>query len=99
MKAKSDIKPTKFKIEKIGSEAIVHFFEDVEEIETEDGTEYEYNYFELRVPFEEDLNQEIEDNYSEWLTLAKKKSNKPNQITELERIESLEEVVNALLGL
>lgn len=99
MKAKSDIKPDKFKIEKIGSEAIVHFFEDVEEIEAEDGEEYEYNYFELRVPFEEGLNLEIEDNYSEWLTLAKRKSNIPNQITELERIESLEEAINALLGL
>lgn len=99
MKAKSDIKPNKFKVEKIGNEAVIHFFENIEKLETEDGTEYEYNYSELRVPFEEDLEQEVENNYSGWLQLSKDTNQETNQISELERIESLEEVINALLGL
>ena len=99
MKARSDTKPTGFKIEKIGKEAVIHFFEDIEEVESEEGIEYEYNHSELRVPFEEGLAQEVEDNYSEWLLLSKLKNNKPSPITEIDRIESLEEVINSMLGL
>ena len=72
MKARSTIAPKNFKIgDRKGNLIEVAFFDDINEIQEEEETLYEYSIYTIKTIFREDLESFINDNYESWLTLAK----------------------------
>lgn len=72
MKARSTIAPEKFKIGDIkGNQVEIAFFDDVKEIQEEETTLYEYSVYKIKTIFRNDLEQFVNDNYNDWLELAK----------------------------
>ena len=72
MKVRSTIAPKNFKIgDRKGNLIEVAFFDDINEIQEEEETLYEYSIYTIKTIFREDLESFINDNYESWLTLAK----------------------------
>ena len=72
MKARSTIAPKNFKIgDRKGNLIEVAFFDNINEIQEEEETLYEYSIYTIKTIFREDLESFINDNYESWLTLAK----------------------------
>lgn len=72
MKARSTIAPENFKIgDRKGNLIEVAFFDDVKEIQEEETTIYEYSVFTLKTIYRNDLESYINDNYEDYLSLAK----------------------------
>lgn len=72
MKARSTIAPKNFKIgDRKGNLIEVAFFDDVKEIQEEETTIYEYSVFTLKTIYRNDLESYINDNYEDYLELAK----------------------------
>lgn len=72
MKVKSTIAPENFKIgDRKGNLIEVAFFDDVKEIQEEETTIYEYSVFTLKTIYRNDLESYINDNYEDYLALAK----------------------------
>lgn len=72
MKARSTIAPKNFKIgDRKGNLIEVAFFDDVKEIQEEETTIYEYSVFTLKTIYRNDLESYINDNYKDYLALAK----------------------------
>lgn len=72
MKAESDVRPSRFLIDVRGDRAIVSFFDNVEEVIDDEGNvKYEYDYYTLELTNRVGLAEEIENNYDEYLELAK----------------------------
>ena len=95
MRAESDVMPSlSFTIDKRGELADVTFFENVQEVQTEEGAVFEYDTHTLTVPYHNDLDSAISLDYNVWLAAAK-----DNEIDKVapptidERLESVEEAV------
>ena len=72
MKARSTIAPQKFKIgDRKGNLIEVAFFDDVKEVQEEDTSMYEYSVYNYKTIYREDLESFINDNYEDYLALAK----------------------------
>lgn len=72
MKAESDVRPSRFLIDVRGDRAIVSFFDNVEEFTDDEGNiKYKYDYYTLELTNRDGLYDEIENNYEEYLELAK----------------------------
>jgi hypothetical protein len=98
MKAKSNVMPRPFEVDKIGGLAHISFFsEPVLQDDPEEGTYYSYDYYKVVMPYRPGLKEEIESNYLEWVEFAKGKADEPRQETEKEKILRLE-VENTELG-
>ena len=98
MKAYKDNKPTKVHIDIIGNMAHVSLSTNITEIEREDGIQYEYDYHLVKVPYRDNLKQDVLDNFELWVARAKLIENKI-EITLQDRIDAVEDVLNVLLGL
>lgn len=101
MKAESDTMPTHpFVIDKRGDLADITFFEGVKESEREDRTVYEYDSHTLTVPYRDDLEETVAEDYALWLLAAKQAENQlPPEPTDEERIAFLESAMLDLLML
>ena len=99
MKAESDTMPTHpFVIDKRGDLADITFFEGVKESEREDQTVYEYDSHTLTVPYRDDLEETVAEDYARWLLSAKQAENPlPPEPTDKERIEMLENTLVLLM--
>lgn len=77
MRTESNIRPNELEIFKLShSSARITFCADIQEVqvETPDGepaVKYEYNSYDLIVPFSENLEQRIKTHFSEWLDKAR----------------------------
>lgn len=72
MKARSTIAPANFNIgDRKGNLVEITFFDDVKEIVEEETTLYEYSVYKYQTIFRDDLEQFVNDNYKDWLELAK----------------------------
>ena len=98
MKAYKDNKPTKVHIDIIGNMAHVSLSTNITEIEREDGIQYEYDYHLVKVPYRDNLKQDVLDNFELWVARAKLIESKI-EITLQDRIDAVEDVLNILLGL
>ena len=101
MKSESDTMPTHpFVIDKRGDLADITFFEGVKESEREDQTVYEYDSHTLTVPYRDDLEETVAEDYALWLLSAKQAENPlPPEPTDEERIAFLESAMLDLLML
>ena len=101
MKAESDTMPTHpFVIDKRGDLADITFFEGVKESEREDQTVYEYDSHTLTVPYRDDLEETVAEDYALWLLSAKQAENPlPPKPTDEERIAFLESAMLDVLML
>ena len=90
MKAYKDTKPTKVHIDEIGNIAHVSLSTNVKEVEIEDKTQFEYDYYLIKVPLRDNLKQDILDNFELWVTRASELENKRQEPTLEERLEALE---------
>lgn len=100
MKAESNIRPPKYNIDKTDKLAIVTFYEEVKEKQSEEGLVFEYESYEL--PILIDQVESIEQNYKYLLSLAKNQSinyKKPSIEERLEAVErmQLESIMGGLL--
>lgn len=103
MKHKSNTKQEKVYVDKIGELAFITLLDNEEikqrfdeglEIEID---EYEYDIYNLEIPYQDNLKELIENDFEKWVAKAK---NKPHiDISAEDRIEALEEVISAILGL
>lgn len=98
MKAYSDNKPTKVHVDIIGNMAHVSLSTNITQIETEDGIQYEFDYHLVKVPYRENLKQDVLDNFELWVARAKIIESKI-EVTLQDRIDAVEDVLNILLGL
>lgn len=98
MKAYSDNKPTKVHVDIIGNTAHVSLSTNIKQVEIEGGIQYEYDYHLVKVPYRENLKQDVLDNFELWVARAKIIENK-TEITLQDRIDAVEDVLNVLLGL
>lgn len=72
MKVRSTIIPSKYEISKrIGNLVEIAFFCDIEEVEVEEETHYEYSVYNLRAIYRDDLEDSLNNNYDDWLALAR----------------------------
>lgn len=73
MQVESSIKPkVKFEIENhVNSKTDVVFFCNVEEVTEEESIKYKYDTYRISVQYREDIQEEIEQNYENWLAFAK----------------------------
>ena len=99
MKAESDTMPTHpFVIDKRGDLADITFFEGVKESEREDRTVFEYDSHILTVPYRDDLEEVVAEDYELWLLSAKQAEiPAPKEPTEAERIDLLENTMLLLM--
>lgn len=101
MKAEGEIKPQNICIDKIGDVANISLFDNINEVKKEEGNIFEYDYYLLKVPYRDDLNTDVTNNFKAWLEIAKK--NEVESIIEApetsNRIDMLEDTINFLLGL
>ena len=99
MKAESDTMPTHpFVIDKRGGLADITFFEGVKESEREDRTVFEYDSHTLTVPYRDDLEETVAEDYALWLLSAKQADlPAPKEPTEAERINFLENTMLLLM--
>lgn len=67
-----------FTVEKIGDVALVRFYQNVEEVVTEDNTTWTWDEYRLKRAYYEGLAADIEANYSTWLTAAKAEEEQKN---------------------
>lgn len=88
-KTYSQIKPKDFDIEKADESGMstVLFFDNIEEIQTEEDTLYSYNMYKLKVPSRANLEQTIEQKYDEWLKKAKDTEAKENAKEEITKLQ------------
>jgi len=77
-KTYSQIKPKDFDIEKADESGMstVLFFDNIEEIQTEEDTLYSYYMYKIKVPSRPNLEQTIEQQYFKWLEKAKDETKK-----------------------
>lgn len=98
MKAKSNVLPKSFEIDKYGDKAHVSLFVDpILEEGPEEGPYYSYDYYKVVVQHRDDMEAEIAANYNEWVEFAKGQAEEPRKETEKEKILRLE-AQNAELG-
>lgn len=101
-KTYSQIKPKDFDIEKadeIGMSTVL-FFDNIEEIQTEEDTLYSYYMYKIKVPSRPNLEQTIEQQYDEWLEFAKQQyANQVKEVSLEERISTAEAVIAEILGM
>ena len=74
MKAKSNTKPNEIEVDIIGDLAHVSIFDNIEEVETEDGTEFEYNHYLIKITYQDDLETIILNDIEAWIDFAKEKN-------------------------
>lgn len=101
-KTYSQIRPKDFDIEKEDESGLstVLFFDNIEEEQTEDGIQYSYNMYKIKVPTRPNLEQTIEQRYDEWLEFAKKQyANQVKEVSLEERISTAEAVIAEILGM
>lgn len=75
MKQRSDTKPNRIEIDVIGDIAHVSIFDNIEEIETEDGTEFEYDHYLIKVTNQSKLKNMISNDIETWIEFAKENCN------------------------
>lgn len=107
MKAESNMMPQQpFVVDKRGKLADITFFDEVEQIQTEEGKAWQYQTYQMTIPYRDGLEPVIQEQYSLWLETAKASEvevEKPKTIEE--RVESsegkiatMEETINVIFG-
>lgn len=105
MKAESVIKPKKFTIDKVGDTAIVSLFNNIKKVtrtvERKKEEVYEYDYYQLKVLFRDNLEADVDTNFAEWLQMAVQQEEGVEVVAPNinDRVEMLEDTINFLLGL
>lgn len=75
MKQKSNTRPSRVQIDVINDMAHVSIFDNIEEIEAEDGTEFGYDHYLIKVTNQPKLKDMILNDIDTWIDFAKENCN------------------------
>lgn len=89
MKTESTVRPQPYEIEVVESMANVLLSDNIEEVEKEEGTFYTYDLYIVHVPYSASLEEDVENNFDEWLENTKAKEQEELQSKYVDRIEML----------
>lgn len=77
MKAESNLRPSSFEIENISKERCdVVLNTNIEEVSEEENTKFVYDTYRLNLCYDNDIKEEIKNNYDKYLNIAKKDEEK-----------------------
>jgi hypothetical protein len=93
MKAQSYATPEQISIKIIGKLCEVRLTENVEQIETEEGTLYKYDEYTFETTYQEGLQEKIENNIEAYLDFAKAKEKDVKRAEILKQLEQLDKIV------
>jgi len=106
MKSQSKIKPSTVEIDVIGSNANVFIFNNIVEVETDDGVIYEYDQYDFIVPNRQGLKELVLSNIDSWIEYANKNNKKELPKPTLEekvaehdvKLVTLEDAIDVIFG-
>jgi hypothetical protein len=93
MKTQSYATPEQISIKIIGKLCEVRLTENVEQIETEENTVYQYDEYIFETTYREGLQEKIENNLEAYLDFAKEKEKYVKRAEILKQLEQLDKIV------
>jgi hypothetical protein len=93
MKTQSYATPEQISIKIIGKLCKVRLTENVEQIETEENTVYQYDEYTFQTAYREGLQEKIENNVELYLDFAKAKEKDVKRAEILKQLEQLDKIV------